>query len=405
MSAHHLLLRACSVGLVATFVLVGVFAARATFGDAAPIDRGPPPALFSQGEFTSVASAAIVAAPVGVEASPLGLDPVELLVLAAVGVIFLGLVTMLVTSGERHGLAAAEGEPSSQQFLEASRAIHAARSIEKLCMASVDRALVLTESAGAMITIDGVEAASGAEFVVPTELVFQANRLERQVAHGDLQAIPIWQRGEIEHRGDVVGLLVIKSGRESTLSAFASLVEDGFDSVASRAHTAALVFVDGLTGIANRRRFDSDLDRVVGSACQEGIPLAVAMFDVDDFKSFNDSNGHQAGDDVLRSVAELISANLRSADVVYRYGGEEFVALLPGATVEDAFVVVDRIRRIVASTPFLGELSQPSGAVTLSVGVAGASTGTGRALVHAADMALYEAKTNGRNRVVLDTAS
>ena len=105
---------------------------------------------------------------------------------------------------------------------------------------------------------------------------------------------------------------------------------------------------------------------------------------------------------MLRAVAALIASNVRATDVVYRYGGEEFIALLPAATVEDAYEVVDRIRRIVESTPFDGESSQPAGTVTLSVGVAAARTGDGSTLVHAADMALYGAKTAGRNRVVIE---
>lgn len=175
--------------------------------------------------------------------------------------------------------------------------------------------------------------------------------------------------------------------------------------------TAELVFVDGLTGIANRRRFDIDLDYAVGHAAATHTPVAVAMFDVDHFKNFNDNNGHQAGDNVLRSVAELISANLRSTDVVYRYGGEEFVALLPGATTEDAYDVVERIRQIVERTVFQGASSQPYGTVTLSVGVSASievsahPDSDGATLVRAADIALSEAKTSGRNRVVVEPHS
>ena len=356
--------------------------------EAGSIDRGSPPVVLVQ------SSAEVVAVSEGFPFSP---DPIELLILAAVGVILLALLTMLATSGQRQAARAeAAAGPSSQEFLEASRAIHAAESVESLCAAAAERARSITGANGAIVTIDGMKGAAGESFEVPTELVFRANSETRLVSRRSLHAMPV------SIGGTVVGLLVIDGGQQATLEAFASLVVDGYESVSARQRNAALAFVDGLTGIANRRRFDNDLDHAMGLASATETPVAVAMFDVDHFKAFNDSNGHQAGDDVLRAVAELIASNLRATDVVYRYGGEEFVALLPAATVEDAYEVVERIRRIVESTPFDGESSQPSGTVTLSVGVAAAPSGDGSTLVHAADMALYEAKTTGRNRVVIE---
>ena len=333
----------------------------------------------------------------GSEGFPFSPDPTELLILAAVGVILLGLLTMLATSGQRQASGEQEAAgPSSQEFLKASRAIHAAESVESLCRAAAESARSITGANSAIVTIDGLEGKAGESFDVPTELVFRANREVRLVSRSATHAMPV------SAGGTVVGLLVIDGGQRATLEAFAPLVEDGYESVCARERTAALAFVDGLTGIANRRRFDNDLDHAMGLASSTETPVAVAMFDVDHFKTFNDSNGHQAGDDVLRAVAALIASNVRATDVVYRYGGEEFIALLPAATVEDAYEVVDRIRRIVESTPFDGESSQPAGTVTLSVGVAAARTGDVSTLVHAADMALYGAKTAGRNRVVIE---
>lgn len=354
-----------------------------------PRDFGDPPEVLVQTD-------PIPVAPIS---PPMTLDPVELLVMAAAAVIALGLATLLVTSGQRRDDRAAPANGSSNlEYLHATRAIHAAADVEHLCHVAAANARMLTGAEAVTITVDGHEATAGESFEVSTELVLRANRQVRLVSEHPIHAIPIQQAD-----GEVVGLLVMKGGDVARLEAFEPLVEDGYASVTARQQTAALVFVDGLTGIANRRRFDIDLDCVVGHAANTHTPVAVAMFDVDHFKNFNDNNGHQAGDDVLRSVAELISANLRSTDVVYRYGGEEFVALLPGATTEDAYDVVERIRRIVERTAFEGDSCQPSGTVTLSVGVAARPESDGASLVRAADIALYEAKTSGRNRVVVES--
>lgn len=355
----------------------------------APPDFGDPPEVLVQTDPLPA-----IAAP-----APMPLDPVELLVMAAAAVIALGLATLLVTSGQRRDHRTGNtGESTTLEYLRATRAIHAASDVEQLCTVAVANAQLLTGADAVTIAIDDFEATAGKAFDVSTELVFRANRLSRLVSEHSIHAIPI-----NDPCGEVVGLLVMRGGDVAALEAFAPLVEDGYESVTARQQTAALVFVDGLTGIANRRRFDIDLDLVVGAAANAHTPVAVAMFDVDHFKNFNDNNGHQAGDDVLRSVAELISANLRSTDVVYRYGGEEFVALLPGATTQDAYDVVERIRKVVERTVFHGDSSQPHGTVTLSVGVAASPESDGPALVRAADIALYEAKTTGRNRVVVET--
>ncbi len=375
----------------------------AVFGQI-PIDRGDPPEVLIQGDGTEApVEPEIVpvagSAPPNVNAAVLALDPVEMLIIAAVAVIVLGLITLLVTSKHRHPAVSADaGESLNRAFREATRVIHATENVEQLCVVAAAKARLLTEAESAAITIDGHEATDGAPFEISTELVFRANRQGCLVSDGVVHAIPVLAQDD-----EIVGLLVIKGGQVSKLEAFEPLVEDGYASVRAKEHTAALVFVDGLTGIANRRRFDTDLDTVVGRASETQTSVAVAMFDVDHFKTFNDNNGHQAGDAVLRAVAGVIATNLRSTDVVYRYGGEEFVALLPGSTVEDAYDVVERIRYAVECAVFEGESCQPGGTVTLSVGVAAAPTGDGAMLVRAADMALYEAKTTGRNRVVVET--
>lgn len=157
-------------------------------------------------------------------------------------------------------------------------------------------------------------------------------------------------------------------------------------------------YSDSLTAIANRRKFDQDLDRTLAKRLSpDGV--AVAMFDVDHFKEYNDANGHIAGDDALREIAHLIAANVRVDDVVYRYGGEEFAALLIGATEAEAARVAERVRAAIAAHEFAGAGSQPGGRITVSAGVAMTPPERAADMMRAADAALYSAKAAGRNRV------
>ncbi len=158
---------------------------------------------------------------------------------------------------------------------------------------------------------------------------------------------------------------------------------------------------DGLTGVDNRRHIEERLTEAFEHAARLNEPLAVVMTDVDHFKSVNDTYGHQAGDAVLRQVAEVLRETAREIDRVGRYGGEEFLVLLPGANVEDARHYAERARAAVAAREFAYE----GGALrrTLSAGVAAWPHPDVRhqeALVKLADDALYVAKTAGRNRVV-----
>lgn len=159
-----------------------------------------------------------------------------------------------------------------------------------------------------------------------------------------------------------------------------------------------LAATDELTGIANRRAFLRHLDREIEGATEFGLPLAVAMFDVDHFKAVNDRHGHAVGDRVLRQIAARANAVVRSGDVVGRLGGEEFGIVMSGATAEDATVIAERLREAMemsrgADDPFLP-------GVTISVGIAvREGQRDAAALLNAADEALYVAKGDGRNRV------
>jgi diguanylate cyclase (GGDEF)-like protein len=150
-----------------------------------------------------------------------------------------------------------------------------------------------------------------------------------------------------------------------------------------------LARTDPLTGVPNRRVWEEELPRELERARRMGTGVCVAMIDLDNFKSYNDSFGHQAGDLVLKEAASAWRAEVRSTDLLARYGGEEFVLLLPACALEDAIRIVERLRVV---TPL----------VTCSVGLACWDfQEAGDELVERADQALYAAKAEGRNRHVL----
>jgi diguanylate cyclase (GGDEF)-like protein len=159
---------------------------------------------------------------------------------------------------------------------------------------------------------------------------------------------------------------------------------------------------DGLTGVANRRFFDETIALEWRRARRHSNSIAMLMCDVDFFKLFNDTYGHQAGDDCLRKVATAISLNTeRPSDFVARYGGEEFVVVLPETTIGGALMVAEKIRQAIRELNIAHE-SSPGGRVTMSIGIASAAPGFDNPpddLIHAADKALYRAKREGRDRV------
>jgi diguanylate cyclase (GGDEF)-like protein len=168
----------------------------------------------------------------------------------------------------------------------------------------------------------------------------------------------------------------------------------------TRTHHRAIT--DTLTGIYNfgffRERLDIELER----ALQTNDPVSLAMFDIDHFKAYNDTHGHQGGDFVLQGVAETLRRTCRRVDVAARYGGEEFVALLYGANREEASRFAETFRAAIEAHPFPGRESQPLGRITVSGGVASfpADAVDDMGLIRAADLNLYKAKQQGRNRII-----
>jgi two-component system cell cycle response regulator len=167
-----------------------------------------------------------------------------------------------------------------------------------------------------------------------------------------------------------------------------------------------MAITDQLTGLHNRRYMTSHLDNLMAQAARAGKPLAFVIMDIDYFKSVNDSYGHDIGDEVLREFAKRIGANIRGIDLACRYGGEEFVVVMPETDAGFAYAVAERLRKSIETTPF--EISRAPGKLnlTVSIGIAASegASDTADKLLHRADQALYSAKRNGRNRVVADAA-
>jgi two-component system chemotaxis response regulator CheY len=159
---------------------------------------------------------------------------------------------------------------------------------------------------------------------------------------------------------------------------------------------------DPLTGLGNRLRLHEDLQALHERAVRYGHPYCIALCDLDEFKAFNDTYGHLDGDHALRRVGQTLQLNSRGADGAYRYGGEEFVLVLTDTTLTRAARAMERMRRAVEELAIVHEGKDPSGVMTISVGIAAwdpSSAGAPHELLAAADEALYASKARGRNRV------
>lgn len=166
--------------------------------------------------------------------------------------------------------------------------------------------------------------------------------------------------------------------------------------------TQQMSITDGLTGLYNQRYMQETLLKLAEQADRDGSPLGLIILDIDSFKHYNDTNGHMEGNKVLIELARIITKSVAKLHVPCRFGGEEFVVLLPETTVEEAQRTAEKIRSLVEQFPFHNAEAQPGGAVTVSVGLASYRHGMNIQQLQArADTALYEAKRSGKNQVIV----
>ncbi len=323
---------------------------------------------------------------------------IVLVIVLAVVVIVWTLVSALSRRRRRSTHARAT---LGDDVLDAGRTIMAAVELDEFLRAVAEQIARLV-GAEAAVVVDGCSWTPPNRDLPSDGVLDRAVATGRSVRADGATVVPIVASGR------VLGVLVSWSPQpqtEETLGTFAPLVGAALEGVRSRIEHEHLAFDDGLTGVGNRRRFDRDLDRFIGAGGDRRMPVALAMVDVDHFKLFNDTHGHQTGDAVLRHVAAVIAAHVRAGDLVYRYGGEEFAVLLPDAELVDAIEVVERVRSAIAASPLPGPAYASVPAVTVSVGVSATPPIDSSAMVRSADEALYAAKAAGRNRVEAITVS
>lgn len=217
--------------------------------------------------------------------------------------------------------------------------------------------------------------------------------------------------------GNLIGSLNLGSERSTRfvegaatdfLQRLATIVAICLENATNHERLKRVGLTDSLTGVNNRRFFDQRLVEETARAQRTNEPLACLFMDVDHFKSVNDQHGHQVGDQVLRDVAGIIREQLRASDVLGRYGGEEFSALLVNASSESAIEIAERIRSLIEKHVFTASDNE-SLSLTISIGIATlpasvddvSSESLSEDLVERADQAVYQAKANGRNQVIM----
>jgi diguanylate cyclase (GGDEF)-like protein len=188
-----------------------------------------------------------------------------------------------------------------------------------------------------------------------------------------------------------------------SFASFASIALERSSYYSLAGHLKELSITDPLTGLFNRRYFDERFFEEIQRSKRHSLSFSLAMIDIDDFKLFNDTEGHLAGDEILKNIANIAKDSLRIIDVIARFGGEEFAVIMPQTDKDEAFMVTERIRKsIVEYLPRTWNVF-PNDAITISIGIASfPSDGNDRkSLIRNADKALYTAKIKGKDRTVV----
>jgi diguanylate cyclase (GGDEF)-like protein len=283
----------------------------------------------------------------------------------------------------------AELDDERQRLREAitrfGEALAATHDVDQLLKVIVETAVEATAASGARLVVDGGEAVqTGAPAKGDAELT-----LPLTAGRESFGTLVLYGRAFDEEQ----------TMTAATLASHAAVALEN-----ARLHRIVerQALVDGLTGIANRRQCEEALAAEIARADRLGSPLTLVLADLDDFKAVNDVHGHATGDDVLREFASVLRATVRDSDLAGRWGGEEFLVLLPGTDAEGGAHLADRVRASLGERSFHGGDGTVVG-VTCSFGVAQLSPGDGeRELFAAADRALYRAKHAGKNRVEVD---
>lgn len=211
----------------------------------------------------------------------------------------------------------------------------------------------------------------------------------------------------VKNKGVPLGVVVLATGQkfdldqQARIELFMQCLGLALNNALAHANLQSLAALDSLTGIYNRRFGLSRLQEEFGRAVRAGTSLGVIIFDIDHFKTVNDSYGHFIGDRVLKSVCAIARSSLREGDILFRYGGEEFVAVLPAASVEDLGIIAQRLRKRIEDNA----LSDGTNVVRVTVSIGGADypnphVNNTDQLIQLADEALFKAKESGRNRYV-----
>jgi diguanylate cyclase (GGDEF)-like protein len=209
---------------------------------------------------------------------------------------------------------------------------------------------------------------------------------------------------------EIIGCISLNSDQPNGFDAqdlqFFSVI--GYQMAASLEHSQRFSSIkniatyDTLTNLYNRRYFEESLGIEVQKSFSNKTPLSIIMVDIDHFKKMNDTFGHPEGDKVLREIASLLKSSVRAKDTIARYGGEEFILILPETILEASFMIAERIRQLVEKTAF--EVGQARLNITISLGISNFPVHrpkSDKELIKMADLALYEAKRGGRNRVCI----
>jgi len=229
------------------------------------------------------------------------------------------------------------------------------------------------------------------------------NLSSKEVTNGILY--PLY--GPEKLRGSLILLFPETRGSDSLNNQYyneiAAAVSIGFKQLISQQKAHKEAITDGLTNLYNHRFFMNQLSQEMERSRRYQNPLSLLMIDIDNFKNYNDTNGHPAGDTVLKKVAQLFLKTVRKSDYVTRYGGEEFAVLLPETPLLSAELVAEKLRRTIENEHFDNQEAQPGGNLTISVGVSEQTKdlNISEDFVKSADEALYKSKESGRNRVTL----